>query len=94
MQRATGKDPGAGKDRGQEEKRVPEDEMGGQHHRYNGHEFQQTLGDSEGQGSSVCYSPWGFRAGHELATAVEKNGYTTAQNPHFLTAIPRNNYSL
>ena len=94
MQRATGKDPDAGKDRGQEEKWVTEDEMVGQHHQYNGHEFQQTLGDSEGQGSLVCYSPWGFRVGHELATAVEKNGYTTAQNPHFLTAIPRNNYNL
>ena len=23
------------------------------------HEFEQTLGDSEGQGSLVCYSPWG-----------------------------------
>ena len=25
----------------------------------NGHEFEQTPGDSEGQGSLVCYSPWG-----------------------------------
>ena len=25
----------------------------------NGHEFEQTLGDSEGQGSPACYSPWG-----------------------------------
>ena len=29
------------------------------HHRLNGHEFEQVLGDSEGQGSLVCYSPWG-----------------------------------
>ena len=29
------------------------------HHRHNGHEFEQTLGDSEGQGSLVCCSPWG-----------------------------------
>ena len=29
------------------------------HHQLNGHEFEQTLGDSEGQGSLVCYSPWG-----------------------------------
>ena len=68
--------------------------MVGCHHWLNGHEFEQTPGDSEGQGSLVCYSPWGFRVWHELATAVEKNGYTTAQNPHFLTAIPRNNYNL
>ena len=28
-------------------------------HQLNGHEFEQTLGDSEGQGSLVCCSPWG-----------------------------------
>ena len=27
----------------------------------NGHEFEQTLGDSEGQGSLECYSPWGHK---------------------------------
>ena len=32
--------------------------MVGQHHGLKGHEFQQTLGDGEGQGSLVCYSPW------------------------------------
>ena len=35
-----------------------EDEMVGQHHQLNGHEFEQTLGDSEGQGSLVYCSPW------------------------------------
>ena len=28
------------------------------HHRFSGHELGQTLGDGEGQGSLVCYSPW------------------------------------
>ena len=28
------------------------------HHQLNGHEFEQTQGDSEGQGSLVCCSPW------------------------------------
>ena len=46
-----------GKMGGQEEKRVKEDEMGGWHHRLNGHEFEQTLGDNEGQGSLVCGNP-------------------------------------
>ena len=32
--------------------------MIGWHHRFNGHEFEQTQGDSEGQGSLACYSPW------------------------------------
>ena len=41
------KDPDAGKDWGQEEKRVTEDEMVGWHHQLNGQEFGQTLGDSE-----------------------------------------------
>ena len=36
-----------------------EDEMIGWHHRLNGHEFEQTMGDSEGQGGLVCCSPWG-----------------------------------
>ena len=38
---------------------MTEDEIVGWHHRFNGHEFQQTLGDREGQGSLVCCSPWG-----------------------------------
>ena len=39
-------------------RRVTEDEMVGWHHELNGHEFEQTLGDSEGQGSLACCSPW------------------------------------
>ena len=54
----TGKDLDAGKGWGQEEKGVAEDEMVGWHHWINGHEFEQTLGNSEGQGSLVCCSPW------------------------------------
>ena len=46
----TGKDPDAGKDWGQEEKEMTEDEMVGGHHWFNGLEFEQALGDSEGQG--------------------------------------------
>ena len=42
-----GKDPDAGKDWRPKEERVAEDEMGGWHHRLNGHEFEQTLEDSE-----------------------------------------------
>ena len=36
-----------------------EDETVGWHHRVNGHEFEQALGDGEGQGSLMCCSPWG-----------------------------------
>ena len=57
--RLIGKDPDTEKDWSQEEKGTTEDEMVGWHHRLNGHEFEQTPGDSEGQESLVCYSPWG-----------------------------------
>ena len=38
-----------------------EDEMVGWHDRFNGYEFEQAPGDGEGQGSLVCYSPWGHK---------------------------------
>ena len=38
---------------------VTEDEMVGWHHRLIEHEFEQALGDGEGQGSLACCSPWG-----------------------------------
>ena len=50
---------------------MTEDEMVGWHHRLNGHEFEQTLGDSEGQGSMVCCSPWGCRVRHNLVTVQQ-----------------------
>ena len=37
------------------------DEMVGWHHQLNGYEFERALGDSEGQGSLTCCSPWGRR---------------------------------
>ena len=40
-------------------KRVAEDEMIGLHHRFNGHELGQTLGDDEGQGDLACCHLWG-----------------------------------
>ena len=40
----------------------------GWHHRLNGHESEQTLGDSEGQGNRACCSSWGHRVGHDLVT--------------------------
>ena len=35
--------------------------MVGWHHQLNGREFEQTPGDSEGQGSLACCSPWGHK---------------------------------
>ena len=33
--------------------------MVGWYHQFSGHEFEQALGDGEGQGSLACCSPWG-----------------------------------
>ena len=43
--------------------------MDGWHHRLNGHEFEQTLGESEGQESLACCSPWG----HKESDMTEEN---------------------
>ena len=59
--RHIGKKPDAGKDWGQEDKGAMEVEMVGWHHQLYGHEFEQTPGDSEEQGSLVCCSPWGHK---------------------------------
>ena len=56
-----GKDTDAGKDWWQEEKETTEDEMVGWHHQLSVHEFEKIPGDSEGQGSLACYSPWGWK---------------------------------
>ena len=40
---------------------MTEDEMAGWHYQLYGHEFQQTMGDDEGQGSLACCCPWGCK---------------------------------
>ena len=56
-----GKDPDARKDWRQKEEGAAEDEMIGWHHRLKGHEFEQTPGDGERQGSPECCSPWDLK---------------------------------
>ena len=61
---------------------MTEDEMVGWHHRLNGHEFEQTLGDSEGQGNLACCSPCGRKESdmtellknNNLAEILDENG--------------------
>ena len=55
------KDPNAGKDWGQEEKGMTEDEMVGWHHRLDGHEFGWTPGVGDGQGGLACCDSWGCK---------------------------------
>ena len=54
-----GKDSDAGRDWGQEEKGMTEDEMAGWHHQLNGHEFGWTPVVGDGQGGLVCCDSWG-----------------------------------
>ena len=49
--------------------------MVGRHHQLNGHGFEQILGDSEGQGSPACCSPWG-RKESDTTEGLNNNKYT------------------
>ena len=71
--RLTGKDPDAGKDQGQEEKGVTEDEMAEWHHWLDRHEFEKTLGDSEGQGSLVCCMQFVGLQESDMSSQLNKN---------------------
>ena len=60
---------------------MTEDEMIKGHHRHNGHEFEQTLGDSEGQRSQVCCSTWGqkkWNRTEQLNSNNDKAGHPKA----------------
>ena len=68
------KDPDAGKDRRREEKGMTEDDIIGWPHWLNGYEFEQTLGEGEGQGSLVCCSSWAHK---ELDMTEQLNNNNT-----------------
>ena len=54
-------------------RRGQQDEMVVWHHQLNGHEFEQTLGEDEGQGSLVCCSPWDCeRVRYDLSTEQQQ----------------------
>ena len=83
-----GKDPDAGKD-WKQEKGMAEDEMVGWHHWLNGHEFEQTPIDGDGQGSLVCCSPWGRRVRHDWMTELNwyplfHQGFSCVHNNRFI----------
>ena len=77
-----GKDPDAGKDWGQEEKGAKEDEMVGWHHWLSGREFEHSPGDSEGQGSLACCSPWGHKSHTWLSEQQQQRTFTVLCNYH------------
>ena len=67
-----GKDPDAGKDWGQEEKEMTEDEMVGWHHQLDGYGFGWTPGVDDGQGGLVCCGSWG----HKESDTTERLNWT------------------
>ena len=85
-----GKDPDAGKDWRQEEKGMTEDEMVGWHHWLDGHEFEQALGVSDGQGSLVCCSP----RGHKQSDMTEWLKWTEILFPHSFCNLKMNEHTL
>ena len=80
-----GKDPNVGKDLGQVEKGMTEDEMIGWYHQLNGHEFKQSPGDREGQGSLAWYSPWSHK---ELDMTEQLNNNNNQYVLHLLSSSP------
>ena len=76
-----GKNPDAGKDWGQEEKGITEDEMVRWHLWLNGHDSEQTQGYSEGQGRLACCSSWGRK---ELDTTERLNNREGAREKRLL----------
>ena len=60
---------------------MTEDEIVGWHHQFNGHEFEQTPGDNEGQGSLACCTPWGCKvSGMTLQLNDNKDAFLKAQS--------------
>ena len=70
---------------------MTEDVIVGGHHRLSGHEFEQTPGDSEGQGSQVCCSPWDHKESDRAERLNNNNGvkglYLTAVQELDLIAV-------
>ena len=71
-------------------RRGRQDEMVGCHHWLNGHEFEQTLGDSEGQGSLACCSLWGRKESDMIKWLNNNNSYL--QNKYMQSTSIRKNF--
>ena len=54
---------------------MTENEMVGWHHQLDGHEFEQSPGVGDGQGSLVCYSPWGHKESYKRLKAGGEGDY-------------------
>ena len=59
---------------------MTENEMVEWHHQLNGREFEQALGDGEGQGSLACCSPWGCKESDMTVQLNNNNVFSNAGN--------------
>ena len=64
---------------------MTEDERVGWHCQLNGHEFEQTPRDSEGQGSLICCSPWGHKESDMIERLNNNNGVGLGALTHQIT---------
>ena len=76
-----GKDPDAGRDWGQEEKGMTEDEMAGWHHWLDGRESEWTPGVGDGQGGLACCNSWG----HKESDMTERLNWISSFRYYLLT---------
>ena len=65
---------------------MTEDEMVRWHHKLNGLEFEQTLGNGEGQGSLVCCSPWGHKESN-MTQQLNNNNEQLLYNVILISAV-------
>ena len=86
-----GKDPDAGQDWRQKEKRVAKDEMVGWHHWLDGRESEWTPGVGDGQGGLVCCDSWGHK---ESDTTEQLNNKSQTKEPDWIRAIISGSFSL
>ena len=83
----------ARKDWRQEEKQATEDEMAGWHRRLNGHESEQAPGETEGQGSLACCSPWGHKE-LDMTEQLNKSFIVSYLHQHWaLTVLNYDHYN-
>ena len=82
-------DPDAGKDWGQKEKGEAWDELVGWHHQLNEHDFEKTLGDSEGEGNLAGCSPWGHKESDTTEWLNNNLIFFKKWSPHWWTQFHR-----
>ena len=83
-----------GKIEGRRRRGQTEDEMVGWHRRLNGHEFEQTPGDSEGKGSLACCSPWGLRGEDRTEQLNNNTSFLESSSSHSVSSMKKHSLSL